>query len=143
MKKLILLISCLILSWSTFSQTATVQNSLIKSDTSKVCLPTPIARQVAKDLLRYDGCIEEVKLLQSKIEKIEDVSKVKTAMLELYEEKDKNTQFIIDQKDKQLAEYNKLTTDLKKEVKSKRVSSWLWRAAAIVFAGTTLFFAAK
>ena len=102
MKKLILLTSFLILSWNTFSQTATTQTSTvvkteIKTDTTQVCLPTPIARQVAKDLIRLDGCKEEIKLLESKIDKMQDVSKIKDIMLEMHEEKDTNNEYIIKQ----------------------------------------------
>jgi hypothetical protein len=128
MKRLILLISFLTLSWNTFSQTDTTKTlTVVKTDTTQVCLPTPVARQVAKDLLRYDGCVEEIKLLYSKIDKLEDVSKVKTVMLELYEEKDTNTQYIIQQKDLQINQYEKLTDDLTKEVKSKRRSTLFWK----------------
>jgi hypothetical protein len=127
MKRLILLISFLTLSWSTFSQTDTTKTSTQSKDTTQVCLPAPVARQVAKDLLRYDGCVEEIKLLYSKIDKLEDVSKVKTAMIELYEEKDTNTQFMIQQKDLQIQQYEKLTDDLTKEVRSKRRSTLFWK----------------
>lgn len=127
MKKLILLISFLTLSWNTFSQTGTTKILTQSKDTTQVCLPAPVARQVAKDLLRYDGCVEEIKLLYSKMDKLEDVSRVKTAMLELYEEKDTNTQFIIQQKDLQINQYKKLTDDLTKEVKSKRRSTVFWK----------------
>lgn len=78
-------------------------------------------------MLRYDGCVEEIKLLYSKIGKLEDVSKVKTAMIELYEEKDTNTQFMIQQKDLQIQQYEKLTDDLTKEVRSKRRSTLFWK----------------
>ncbi len=127
MKKLILLISFLTLSWNTFSQTDTTKSLTQSKDTTKICLPAPVARQVAKDLLRYDGCVEEIKLLYAKIDKLEDVSRVKTAMLELYEEKDTNTQFMIQQKDLQIGQYEKLTDDLTKEVKSKRRSTLFWK----------------
>ena len=127
MKRLILLISFLTLSWNTFSQTDTTKTLTQNKDTTQVCLPTPVARQVAKDLLRYDGCVEEIKLLYSKIDKLEDVSKVKTAMIELYEEKDTNTQFMIQQKDLQIQQYEKLTDDLTKEVRSKRRSTLFWK----------------
>ena len=127
MKRLILLISFLTLSWNTFSQTDTTKTSTQSKDTTQVCLPAPIARQVAKDLLRYDGCVEEIKLLYTKIDRLEDVSRVKTAMIELYEEKDTNNQFIIQQKDLQINQYEKLTDDLTKEVKSKRRSTLFWK----------------
>jgi TolA-binding protein len=128
MKKLILLTSFLILSWNTFSQTATTQTlTIVKTDTTQVCLPTPVARQVAKDLLRYDGCIEEIKLLESKIDKMQDISKVKDIMLEMHEDKDKNSQFIIGQLESQVQQYDKLSDDLKKELKQQRTKSFLWK----------------
>ena len=128
MKRLILLISFLTLSWNTFSQTDTTKTAtIVKTDTTQVCLPTPLAKLVAKDLIRYDGCVEEVKQLELKIGRLEDVSKVKTIMLELYEEKDTNNQYIIQQKDLQINQYEKLTDDLTKEVKSKRRSTLFWK----------------
>ena len=50
-------------------------------------------------------------------------------MIELYEEKDTNSQFIIQQKDLQINQYEKLTDDLTKEVKSKRRSTVFWKIA--------------
>jgi hypothetical protein len=134
MKKLILLTSFLILSWNTFSQTATTQTlTVIKTDTTQVCLPTPIARQVAKDLLRLDGCKEEVKLLETKIDRLNDVSLIKDAMMEMHEEKDTNNQYIIKQLELQVGQYDKLSDDLRKELKQQRVKSFLWKVGT--FAG--------
>lgn len=144
MKKLILLTSFLILSWNTFSQTATTQPlTIVKTDTTKVCLPTPIARQVAKDLLRYDGCREEIKLLESKIGKLEDISKVKTIMLEMHENKDKNSQFIIGQLELQVQQYDKLSSDLKKELKQQRTKSFLWKLGTYLGIGATSYLLLK
>jgi hypothetical protein len=57
-------------------------------------------------------------------------------MLELYEEKDTNTQFIIQQKDLQINQYEKLTNDLTKEVKSKRRNTTFWK----ITTGAATFF---
>lgn len=134
MKKLILLTSFLILSWNTFSQTDTTQPlTVVKTDTTQVCLPTPIARQVAKDLLRLDGCKEEVKLLETKIDRLNDVSLIKDAMMEMHEEKDTNNQYIIKQLELQVGQYDKLSNDLRKELKQQRVKSFLWKLGT--FAG--------
>ena len=134
MKKLILLTSFLILSWNTFSQTATTQPlTVVKTDTTQVCLPTPIARQVAKDLLRLDGCKEEVKLLETKIDRLNDVSLIKDAMMEMHEEKDTNNQYIIKQLELQVGQYDKHSNDLRKELKQQRVKSFLWKLGT--FAG--------
>ena len=37
-----------------------------ESDTTKVVLSKEIAKQVVKDLIRLDGCQEELKLIQNK-----------------------------------------------------------------------------
>jgi len=133
MKKLILLISFLTLSWNTFSQTATIpQSQETKTDSTQVCLPTPIARQVAKDLIRLDGCKEEVKLLESKIDKLQDVSKVKDIMLGMYEEKDKNNDYMIKQFELQIDQYKNLSKDLQKELKGQKFKSFLWKAGTFL-----------
>ena len=144
MKRLILLISFLTLSWNTFSQTdTTTTTTVVKTDTTQVCLPTPLAKLVAKDLIRYDGCIEEVKQLELKIGRLEDVSKVKTIMLELYEEKDTNNQYIIQQKDLQINQYEKLSNDLHKELKQQRTKSFLWKLGTFVGIITTSYLLIK
>ena len=74
-----------------------------------------------------DGCKEEVKLLESKIQRLEDISKVKTVMLEMHEDKDKNSQFIIGQLELQVQQYDKLSDDLRKELKLQRAKSFLWK----------------
>lgn len=140
MKKLILLTSFLILSWNTFSQTATAQPLPVSSsDTTQVCIPAPIAREVAKDLLRYDGCKEEIKLLLSKIDKIQDISKVKDVMIVMHEEKDRNNEYIIRQLELQIQQYDKMSDDLHKELKGQRTKSFLWKAAAFLGVITTSY----
>jgi hypothetical protein len=128
-----LLISFLILSWNTFSQTDTTESlQVINTDTTQVCLPTPIARQVAKDLIRLDGCKEEVKLLESKIDKLKDVTKVKDIMIELHEDKNKNNEYIIRQLELQINEYEDLSNDLNKEIKSQKTKTFLWKIGTLV-----------
>ena len=144
MKKLILLTSFLILSWNTFSQTDTTKTStVVKTDTTQVCLPTPVARQVAKDLIRLDGCKEEIKLLESKIDKMQDISKVKDVMLEMYEEKDTNNQYIIGQLELQIGQYDKLSSDLKKELKQQRTKSFLWKVGTFLGVVTSSYLLIK
>ena len=144
MKKVILLISFLTLSWNTFSQTDTTKLSKeTKTDSTQVCLPTPIARQVAKDLIRLDGCNEEVKLLESKIDKLQDISKVKDIMLGMHEDKDKNNQYVINQLELQVKQYEKLSYDLKKELKGQKVKSFLWKLGTFVGVITTSYLLIK
>lgn len=130
MKKLILLISFLTLSLNSFSQT----------DTTKVTLPTKVVRLAAKDLVRYDGCKEELKLTQDKVIKLEQREVQKDTIISLLTVKDKNNQFIIQQKDVQIGEYKGMTDDLKKELKSQRNKTFWYKVLAFVSLSTTVFF---
>ena len=104
-------------------------NSFSQTDTTKVCIPTKVARQAAKDLIRYDGCKEELKLTLLKVEKLQEREIQKDTIIKLLNDKDANNQYIIQQKDLQIGQYEKLTDDLTKEVKSKRRSTFFWKLA--------------
>lgn len=110
-------------------------NSFSQIDTTKVCIPTNIARQAAKDLVRYDGCKEELKLTQQKVIKLEEREVQKDTIIKLLNDKDENNQYIIHQKDLQINQYEKLTDDLTKEVRSKRRSTFFWK----VTTGASIF----
>jgi len=131
MKKLILLISFLTLSLNSFSQT----------DTTKVTLPTKVVRLAAKDLVRYDGCKEELKLTQEKVIKLEEREVQKDNIIGLLNDKDKNNQFIIGQKDLQIGEYKNMTDDLQKELKGQRNKTFWYKVLSFVSLSTALYFA--
>jgi hypothetical protein len=104
-------------------------NSFSQTDTTKVCIPTKVARQAAKDLVRYDGCKEELKLTLLKVEKLQEKEAQKDTIIKLLTEKDNTNQFIIQQKDLQIGQYEHLADDLTKEIKQKRRSTFLWKVA--------------
>ena len=110
-------------------------NSFSQTDTTKVTIPTNIARLVAKDLVRYDGCKEELRLTQEKVIKLQEREIQKDTIITLLNEKDTTNQYIIHQKDLQIGQYEHLTDDLTKEVKSKRRSTLFWKLAT----GATTF----
>ena len=55
------------MSFNIFSQINTVSK-----DTTKVVISSEVARKIAKDLIRLDGCIEENQQLYSKISLLEN-----------------------------------------------------------------------
>ena len=112
------------LSLSSFSQT----------DTTRIPLPSKTARLVIKDLIKYDGCAQELTLTQEKISKLEGRDVQKDTIIGLLTEKDKNNQYIISQKDLQIGQYEHMTDDLTKEIKRQRFKSFLWKAGT--FLGT-------
>lgn len=104
-------------------------NSFSQVDTTKTCIPNVTLREAAKDLIRYDECRFEVKLLNKKIEKLQTRDTLRMIMIDLLGEKNSTLEYMIVQKDKQIVEYDKLTKDLTKEVKSKRRSTVFWKIA--------------
>ena len=122
MKKLIVLITFLTLSLNSFSQT----------DTTRVSLQNNIAREVVKDLIRYDGCTQELKLTQEKVGKLEEKDSQKDVIITLLKDKDKNNQFIIGQKDSQIKEYGDMTKDLKKELRQTKTKTFLYKVGAFL-----------
>ena len=75
-------------SSSCFSQ---IDTSKIKSsDTTKVVLTPEVAKQVVKDLIRYDGCKVELKLTQDKVIKLEEREIKKDIIISLLKDKDNN-----------------------------------------------------
>ena len=110
------------LSLSSFSQV----------DTTKVCIPTKTARLIVKDLIKYDGCVQELKLTQDKVTKLEEREVQKDTIIKLLTDKDKNNQFIIGQKDLQIGEYKNMTNDLQKELKGQRTKTFLYKLGAFI-----------
>jgi hypothetical protein len=102
-------------------------NSFSQTDTTKTALPNKILRQVAKDLIRYDGCKEEVILLNNKIVKLGERESKKDTIINLLTDKDKNNQFIIGKKDEQLAVSKELSDKLEKELRGQRTKTFLWK----------------
>jgi hypothetical protein len=102
-------------------------NSFSQTDTTKTSLPNKILREVAKDLIKYDGCKEEVKLLNDKIVKLGERETQKDNIITLLTDKNKNNQFIIGKKDEQLKISEDLTNSLHKELKVQRTKTFLWK----------------
>ena len=117
------------LSWNSFSQI----------DTTKTSLPNKILREVAKDLIRYDGCKEEVKLLNLKIVKLNEREIQKDTIINLLENKNRNNQFIIIKKDEQIKLSQDLSSSLNKELKGQRVNTFLWKLGTFLGAITTTY----
>jgi hypothetical protein len=114
-------------------------SSFSQADTTKVLLPTKIARQVAQDLIRYDGCKLELKLTQEKIIKLQEREVQKDTIIKLLNDKDENNKYIIHQQELQIGQYEHLTDDLQKELKGQRNKTFLYKVGTFVGIATSLF----
>jgi hypothetical protein len=127
-------------SLSCFSQTNTNNQSQTQvSDTTKVKLKPSTARLVIKDIVRGEGCVDELKLTQEKVIKLESRESQKDTIISLLESKDKNNQYIISQQGLQIDEFKNMTNDLKKEIKQMRVKTFLYKVGTLIGILTTSY----
>jgi hypothetical protein len=117
--------------------TGRLQSLLFKKDSKGNLIPTGEAG--LKDLIRLDGCQEELKLTQNKVIKLEEREIQKDTIISLLKDKDKNNQFIISQKDKQLQISDELSKSLGKELKISKRTTFLYKLGTVVGIITTSF----
>ena len=118
------------LSLSSYSQTDTTK--IIVSDTTKVTLPTRVARLAFQDLLRYDGAKLEINELNK-------VITLKDEQIGLFKQKDtlkdqkiSNLELIINKKDEQFGLEREKSESLLKELKGQRVKTFLYKVGSFV-----------
>ncbi len=127
MVRLLMLISILILSLKSFSQ----------KDTTQLEISTQTARLIIKDLIKYDGCKDELTQAYIKIGKLEERESLKDTMITYLEKKDSTSQFIIQQKDGQITEYAKATTKLENDLNTKN-KQFKWYKRGTIAGGVFL-----
>ena len=119
------------LSLSSYSQTDTTKVTVL--DTTKVTLPTKVARLAFQDLLRYDGAKLE-------IVELKNVIGLKDQQINLFKQKDtlkdqkiSNLELIINKKDEQFGLERQKSESLLKELKGQRRKTFLYKVGS--FAG--------
>jgi hypothetical protein len=120
------------LSLNSYSQT-----DITKQDTTKVILPTRVARLAFQDLLRYDGAKLEIVELNK-------VISLKDQQISLYKEKDTlktqkigNLELIISKKDQQFDLERQKSESLLKELKSQKMKTFFYKVGSFVAIITT------
>jgi len=125
MKKLVMLTFLLLTSLSSFSQTDTEKDSVVK-------LQVPIVRLVIKDLVTYDGIKLEldktVELLTLERQKVG----VKDSMISNLNTKVVNLQEIINKTNEQFEVETQKSKDLLKELKGQRRTTFLYKLGTTV-----------
>jgi len=116
---------------SSYSQTDTTKVTVL--DTTKVTIPTRVARLAFQDLLRYDGAKLEIVELNK-------VIGLKDQQINLFKQKDtlkdqkiSNLEVIITKKDDQFGLERQKSESLLKELKGQRRKTFLYKVGS--FAG--------
>ena len=131
MKKLILLINILLLSWSSFSQQDTAKDSI-------VFLKVPVAKLVIKDLIEGDGNKEELKEVSRVLELTQEKITLKDKELSILNLKIQNLELVVKTKDEQFSLQEELSKKLQKELKVEKTKSFLYKIGAGVGAVATV-----
>ena len=112
-----LLISLTILSFNTFSQTATNKDSV-------VVLPSKVAKLIAKDLAAYDGLKLEHKATLELVGGLESKIGTQSLIIKQYEIKDGQWKQMITNYDSQVLAYKNMTSDLQKDLRKAKVKGF-------------------
>ena len=118
-------------------------SSFSQIDTTKVRIKTPVAKLVVKDILKGDGCVQELKLTQEKVIKLQAREAQKDTIISLYRDKDDNNKLIIHTQELQINQYEKLSDDLHKELRATKRSSIFWKITTYVGIFTTSYLLIK
>ena len=126
MKKLVLSIFLMIMSLSSFSQTAT--------DTLSIQLQKPIARLVIKDLIIGDSSKEQISILNTKIGLLENKIVLKDSIIFNINNKVINYENILNIKGDQLALSQELSKKLQSDLTKSKFKSKLVGGAGLLLA---------
>jgi len=97
------------------------------------------ARLAIKDIVKGEGCEQELKLTQEKVIKLEERESQKDTIISLLESKDKNNQYIITQQGLQIGEFRNMNSELKLEIKRTRTEKFLYKLGTFVGVLTTSY----
>lgn len=126
MKKLMMLIFLMMMSWSGFSQIAT--------DSTSIQLEKKIAKLIIKDLLLGDSYKNELKLTDTKIDILEQKLVLKDSIIFNLESKSNNFESILLSKQDQLSLSQELSRKLQTDLKKQKVKTKLMGGAGILIA---------
>jgi hypothetical protein len=107
------------LSSTCFSQTVTKSYT----DTQKIVLPVPVAKQIVIDLLRGDSAFAQLKMSNQHIIELENIVSLKDSVIDKMKLKEENYNLIISDEKKKTEIYQKelkITQKELKRIKAKR-----------------------
>lgn len=109
--------------------------SISQTDTQKnklVCIDTTIARRIAIDLVAGDECKQELTLVKNNLLLTQYKVSLKDSVIFKMEEKEFDLNEIIFKKDDMLLQQKEISKTLQKELRSQKVSSWIYKILSIL-----------
>jgi hypothetical protein len=130
MKKSLVLIFLMMMSWNCFSQTATKDSS--------IQLEKTVAKFIIKDLILGDGFKEELFLTDNKIQLLNQKIILKDSIILSLTSKNDNFENILFSKQNQLDLSQELSKKLQTDLKKQKAKTKLMGGAGILLAGAAV-----
>ena len=128
MKKLIMLMFLLLMSLSSFSQTVTPTDSIVR-------LEVPIVKLVIKDLVTFDGTVLELAETKRLLDLSNSKLLLKDEVITTLNGKVQNLETIITKKDEQFKLEREKSEQLLKELKGQRRKTFFYKVGTFIGAG--------
>jgi hypothetical protein len=124
------LISLVMMSWNSFSQSDT-------QDSIRIQLAKPIAKLVIKDLIKYDGLTQEVKTVRSILDETNNKLQSQSELVLNLRSQIFNYQSLIATKDEQFEQQQKAIQDLQKSLKKANRTKKLYKIGSTIGIAST------
>lgn len=134
-KKLVMLLSMVMLNSTGFSQTVTKNYT----DTQKIVLPVPVAKQIVIDLLRGDSAMTQLKLSNNHIVELEKVVELKDTVITKMKLKEENYNTIISDERRKNEIYQSELKSTQKELKKIKAKRTFTNIISAVLIGTLTY----
>ena len=113
-----MLISLILVSLTSFSQTDTITKD------SVVVIPSKVAKLIIKDLIAYDATKLELKTTQELLLNTENKVSTQVSIIKQYEIKDNQWKQMVANYDSQVLAYKNMTSDLQKDLRKAKVKGF-------------------
>ena len=113
-----MLISLILVSLTSFSQTDTITKD------SVVVIPSKVAKLIIKDLIAYDAIKLELKTTQELLLNTENKVSTQVSIIKQYEIKDNQWKQMVANYDSQVLAYKNMTSDLQKDLRKAKVKGF-------------------
>ena len=123
------------LSSTCFSQTVTKSYT----DTQKIVLPVPVAKQIVIDLLRGDSAFAQLKMSNQHIIELENIVSLKDSVIDKMKLKEENYNLIISDERKKTEIYQKELKITQKELKRIKAKRTFTNIISAVLIGTLTY----
>ena len=123
------------LNSTVFSQTVTK----VYTDTQKIVLPVPVAKQIVIDLLRGDSALAQLKITNQQVNELEHMIVLKDSVIEKMKLKEENYNLIILDERKKSEIYQDELKKTQKELKKIKAKRTFTRIISAVVIGTLTY----